>query len=298
MRARSLKPGLFKNEVLGSADPLLTILFAGLWCMADREGRLEDRPLRICAEVFPYRRHVSVKKVDSMMRWLHEHNFIVRYVIVGLNRGEATSGAQGQYVQIVNFRRHQNPHKNERPSEIPALSSIEHSANTVKAPDENGAITVSAPYNDAPNTERLGLTPDSGLLTPDSSLREKMRARARVSRSSTGVIDCGSNLTRSEEEIAQTLDAWRSVTGINASAFAEWCELAASRGKRLDGMARIALAKWLAGTGDHAHQAAIVEQSKRNGWRNLRPLEIQQVSAPSPRRKTFSERLAALGDDP
>ena len=49
-RSRNIKPSLFKNEVLGVADPLYTILFEGLWVLADREGRLEDRPLRIKAE--------------------------------------------------------------------------------------------------------------------------------------------------------------------------------------------------------------------------------------------------------
>ena len=72
MRARNLKPGLFKNEILGSADALLTILFEGLWCMADREGRLEDRPLRICAVIFPYRRTVTERRMNTMLQWLFE----------------------------------------------------------------------------------------------------------------------------------------------------------------------------------------------------------------------------------
>jgi hypothetical protein len=43
MRARSIKPGICDNEILGTADPLYTLLFERLWMMADREGRLEDR---------------------------------------------------------------------------------------------------------------------------------------------------------------------------------------------------------------------------------------------------------------
>jgi hypothetical protein len=53
MRACNIKPGFFKNEVLGTAVPILSLLFSGLWGLADREGRLEDRPLRIKAEIFP-----------------------------------------------------------------------------------------------------------------------------------------------------------------------------------------------------------------------------------------------------
>lgn len=53
-RARNIKPGFFANEDLAECDPLARLLFAGLWCLADREGRLEDRPKRIRAELLPY----------------------------------------------------------------------------------------------------------------------------------------------------------------------------------------------------------------------------------------------------
>ena len=49
-RARNIKPGFFLNEELGVLPPLVRILFAGLWCIADRDGRLEDRPKRIKME--------------------------------------------------------------------------------------------------------------------------------------------------------------------------------------------------------------------------------------------------------
>src|SRR5690625_577204 len=55
MRARNIKPGLFKNEILGEADPIYSLLFIGLWTLADKEGRLENRPKRIRAELFPSR---------------------------------------------------------------------------------------------------------------------------------------------------------------------------------------------------------------------------------------------------
>lgn len=160
MRARNLKPGLFKNEMLGSADPLITILFAGLWCSADREGRLEDRPLRLCAEVFPYRRKVTEKQVGKWLDWLHDHKFIARYVVSGQ-----------PYIQVLEFLSHQNPHKDERPSKIPPLSSVSHSAGTGEAPCD---------LDKSPEVVRLNpssLNPESGILNPESSLRD---ARARA----------------------------------------------------------------------------------------------------------------------
>lgn len=108
-RARNIKPGLFKNEVLGVADPLFTLLFEGLWILADRAGRLEDRPLRIKAEVFPYRD----ADVEPMLVWLEEQGFIQRYMVAGK-----------RYILICEFVKHQNPHKNESDSVIPEPEEI------------------------------------------------------------------------------------------------------------------------------------------------------------------------------
>ena len=52
-RARNIKPGLFSNEVIAELPAFDRLLFIGLWCLADREGRLEDRPKRIKMELFP-----------------------------------------------------------------------------------------------------------------------------------------------------------------------------------------------------------------------------------------------------
>lgn len=108
-RARNIKPGLFKNEVLGVADPLYTLAFEGLWMLADKEGRLEDRPLRIKAEIFPYRDKVQI---ESILNWLHSNGFVQRYTVGGC-----------RYILILAFKAHQNPHKNEIESVIPPPNS-------------------------------------------------------------------------------------------------------------------------------------------------------------------------------
>lgn len=105
MRARNLKPGTFKNELLAVADPLYTVIFAGLWCLADREGRLEDRPSKIHLEVNPGRAYErTIESID----WLAANNFIQRYEARGC-----------KFIQVINFHKHQNPHQREVPSEIP-----------------------------------------------------------------------------------------------------------------------------------------------------------------------------------
>jgi hypothetical protein len=104
-RTRFVKPEFFAHEVLGEAGPLGSLLFIGLLTIADREGRLEDRPLRIRAQLFPY---WSDADPEPALRLFAANDLILRYSI----------GDKG-YIQIANFVRHQGVRRNERPSRIP-----------------------------------------------------------------------------------------------------------------------------------------------------------------------------------
>jgi hypothetical protein len=139
-RARNIKPGFFKNEVLAECDPLARILFAGLWCEADRDGRLEDRPKRLKAEYLAY----DECDADDLLAQLASRGFISRYVV-----------DDKRFIAILAFGLHQNPHVKEAPSKIPA--PCEHSASTVQAqetPIPTGLIPSS-------------LIPDSPSLIPE-----------------------------------------------------------------------------------------------------------------------------------
>lgn len=105
MRGRTIKPGFFKNEDLAKVDPLGRILFAGLWCLADRRGRLEYRPDRIKIEALPY----DKAKVTDLITDLAKLGFVEIY--------EANSK---RYIQVTNFEDHQNPHVREPESTMPA----------------------------------------------------------------------------------------------------------------------------------------------------------------------------------
>jgi hypothetical protein len=147
-RARNIKPALFKNELLGTADMALTVLFTGLWTLADREGRLEDRPLRIKAEIFPYREGLDI---NGYLTELERLEFIDRYTVDGVN-----------IIQVRTFSVHQNPHKTEKASELPA-KPVESSscAITVKAPLKNDGLTEPAVLiPDSLITDSLVLIPD------------------------------------------------------------------------------------------------------------------------------------------
>jgi DnaD/phage-associated family protein len=105
MRARLLKPGLFLNEELGRLPVAARYLFAGLWCVADREGRLEDRPERLKAEIFPYDKGQA--KVNDLLDRLALAGFIVRYEVDGQH-----------LICLPSFTKHQHPHPNEAASHL------------------------------------------------------------------------------------------------------------------------------------------------------------------------------------
>lgn len=135
-RARNIKPSFFLNDRLAQVPPLGRLLFQALWCLADRQGRLEDRPKRIKLEALGY----DECDVDALLWTLHQFGFIQRYAV-----------GNARFIQVVNFTKHQNPHVKETASVIPA-------------PDAHGASTVQAPEM----PEQARLIPDSGFLIPDS----------------------------------------------------------------------------------------------------------------------------------
>jgi hypothetical protein len=108
-RVRYIKPGFFTNEALADCQPLTRLLFAGLWTIADREGRLEDRPRKIKIEILPY----DDCNVDSLLSELVTAGFITRYEVNG-----------AKFIQIGNFVRHQQPHHKELESRIPPPESV------------------------------------------------------------------------------------------------------------------------------------------------------------------------------
>lgn len=160
-RARNIKPSFFTNDELAEIPALGRLLFVALWTMADREGRLEDRPKRIKAEALPY----DDCDCDDILSELAKRGFIVRY-----------QAGEGRFIQVVNFTKHQNPHVKESPSSIPA-------------PDKHSASTVQAQCEAQPEPERAGLIPDSGFPLPDSPSRIPDSGSLRSQRARATPVD-------------------------------------------------------------------------------------------------------------
>lgn len=91
-RIRTIKPDFFKNEILAELPFTCRLLFIGLWTQADKEGRMEDRPKRLKAELFPY----DNLNIDDLLSRLQSAGFIIRYEVSEL-----------KVIQIINFTKHQ-----------------------------------------------------------------------------------------------------------------------------------------------------------------------------------------------
>ena len=162
-RIRYMKPDFFKDEDLGCLPFETRLLFAGMWTIADKEGRLEDRPIRIKAEIFPYD-DVDVEKNLVLLANTKTYGngaFIDRYVVDGK-----------QFIQISNWEKHQKPHHTEKGSIIPPVfidndcnikgdgkgngkGKCSQSGSVVNPPLFNREITVKSPSFVKPTIEDL-----------------------------------------------------------------------------------------------------------------------------------------------
>lgn len=139
-RIRYIKPDFFKDEDVATLPYELRLLFAGLWCWADREGRLEYRIKFLKAEIFPYD-NIDMEAAIKALEVPHiperpEKSFIKIYTVSGK-----------KYIQIQEFNKHQKPHKTEKASDLPPF---------------NGELTVKQPLNNRLFTESENL--DDNLL--------------------------------------------------------------------------------------------------------------------------------------
>lgn len=143
-RARNIKPSFFTNEDLVELPFEDRLLFIGLWTLADREGRLEDRPKRIKMAVFP----ADNVDVDASLARLAKSGFIARYEVRGI-----------ACIQVLHFAKHQNPHVREAASELPSIG--ENETSTVPAQCQHSA-------SHADSLNPYSLNPESGEQASES----------------------------------------------------------------------------------------------------------------------------------
>lgn len=165
-RIRSIKPKFFKHEELFDAERAtglpLRLAFAGLWTVADREGRFKWKPREIKTDVLPY----DDVDFSAVMDALAKYNFILKYRCGGDVLG-----------YIPKFAEHQHVNPREAPSIIasPADADLDADASRTRKPRVKHAT---------PTRLREELTAGtSGSLDhreQEGEGKEKTRARALV----------------------------------------------------------------------------------------------------------------------
>lgn len=108
MRIRTIKPEFFKHEGLYELEAAtrlpIRIAYAGLWGVADREGRFKWKPRQIKLDVLPYDNIDFAALLDA----LAVEGFLVKYEIAGELFGS-----------IPNFKKHQVINQREASSVLP-----------------------------------------------------------------------------------------------------------------------------------------------------------------------------------
>lgn len=180
-RMRTLKPEFFTDEELAELSPLHRLLFAGLWTVADRDGRLEDRPKMLKAVLLPW----DACDIDRLLEDLHEAEFIQRYEVDGK-----------RCIHIPEFPKHQKPHPKERSFGLPEpvsretpRPSREISRQEIKDPDPipsspagcGGGSGLGSGLGNGPTQPGMGAPATAGVEPPsDSALRLRPEAQREL----------------------------------------------------------------------------------------------------------------------
>lgn len=131
-RTRLLKPEFFRSEDVCALPPMTRLMFAGLWTLADKDGRLLDRPRRIGVDLFPFD---DVDAAD-MLTQIAAVGLIVRYAADGKN-----------IIQVTGFAKHQAPHFRE-----PSLGLPEPTSDDVRQSLDSSGLAQEFPEQASANS--------------------------------------------------------------------------------------------------------------------------------------------------
>jgi hypothetical protein len=164
--ARNIKPDVMTDDRFFKKNPLLMILNIFLPTVADREGRLEDRPGSIHLRVLGLYPDCDA---NDLLNQLAEMQAIDRYEVHGI-----------KVIQINNWFNLQNPHALQKDSQLPDKNGMFKVWQRKDGRIIKGAFKLTRYQTDIVKEDIKNspdpyspdnLTPDSVLLTTDSGLQ-------------------------------------------------------------------------------------------------------------------------------
>jgi len=120
-RIRTIKPEFFTSEDIVSLTPLARVFYIALWCEADREGRLDWKPVTLKMRYLPGDNCNVVELADELI----QAGLIVLYEVEGK-----------RYAEIPTFKTHQVINNRESESTRPARNF--DASSRVKAEGKEG----------------------------------------------------------------------------------------------------------------------------------------------------------------
>lgn len=181
-RIRTVKPEFFRHYDLYMAEKEerlpLRLAFAGLWTVADREGRFRWKPKEIKLDCLPHDDLDFSRVLDALAK----HGFVERYCANNVNYG-----------WIPSFSRHQVINNRERPSELPDPLDATSSTREARVSDLHVQVQ--------------GEGKGKGRETEDASVtRERPAEKRRPSRSAPKTFVVSDQLKRWATETRPDLD--------------------------------------------------------------------------------------------
>jgi len=171
LRSRVIRHGFWLNGDLCALSRDARLLFVGLWCLADRDGRLDGRPMQIRRHLFPFDADLNGQRIETLLADLERAGFILKYEVSGEN-----------FILVRNFKKHQSPHPKEAQSKLPAHPS----GTQVESNLDPGGISLSSKANFAsgPSGPSEPSKPRSASprVVADSPKANAARARKRPAR--------------------------------------------------------------------------------------------------------------------
>lgn len=220
-RARNIKPSFFTNDDLSETNPLARLLFIGMWTIADFKGCFEYKPKRLKVQLLPY----DDCDIEELVTDLEKSGFIAIYTVQGQN-----------YIKVLNFTKHQNPHKNERESgsEIPDIDQqdIILEGNTLESNNLQN-IEINREQDGTDRADSLNLIPDSLNLIPEviSDVVEKLASPKRKPKTQKttvpenfGISDQvrGWAISKNFGDLEQHLEYFTAKAAANGYKYADW----------------------------------------------------------------------------
>lgn len=164
-RSRNIKPGFFKNEDLSDLGLAAQLMFAGLWTLCDRDGKMEWRPRRVKMELFPFHDDITADKCTELAQCLHDAGFVYIYTVDNTD-----------YLKVINFAKHQHPNMKEESQNFPepedanCLFDISKNKSTKPAPNQHQTSTeLTRPHTPYPIPHTENPIPPSQPSSVDKS---------------------------------------------------------------------------------------------------------------------------------